>query len=325
MNFDDYQTQINTHLNALVLPKNPENLYQSMRYMLDMPSKRIRPTMVLMACHLFDKSRVEQAISAALGIELFHNFTLIHDDIMDKSPLRRGNATLHTKYNESTAILSGDTMFVKSLELISKVDDRIFRNVFDVFCQTATEVCEGQQMDMDFETRTDVSVAQYVAMIALKTSVLLGCSMKIGALIGGANADDAQHLYDFGKNIGIAFQFQDDILDVFGTQAKVGKQIGGDIIANKNTFLKIKSYEMATSEQKQQLDHFFYDYSHPNQVKVQGIKALYETLNVKQLSVDEMQNYLQNANACLEKITYIEPEKIGELKVFAQYLIERDV
>ena len=203
----------------------------------------MRPVLLLMACELFD-SACEKAIRPAMGIEVFHNFTLLHDDIMDKAPLRRNQPTVHHRWNSDIAILSGDTMFVKSYQLMMQTEDKYMREVLEIFNKTAIEVCEGQQLDMNFETLTNVSIADYLHMITLKTAVLLAGSLQIGAVIGGAKSADARHLYEFGKNIGIAFQLQDDILDVFGDAEKFGKQVGGDILSNKKTFLLLKPLKL---------------------------------------------------------------------------------
>ena len=230
------QELIEKELQQIQFPDRPKNLYEPIRYMLAVGGKRARPVLVLMGCEVFNGNRTE-AIPAALAIEVFHNFTLLHDDIMDNAPLRRSKPTVHNKWNNSIAILSGDAMFVKACELMMQVNDKQIRTVMDIFLRTSTEVCEGQQMDMSFEKEKNVSITDYLKMIELKTAVLLGCSLQIGAIIGGADEIQSKHLYEFGKNIGIAFQLQDDLLDVFGDAEKFGKQTGGDIISNKKTFL----------------------------------------------------------------------------------------
>jgi len=230
-----FQSIIEEEIKKISLGSSPRELYEPIRYMLALGGKRLRPSLLLMSTELFG-GNTKDAISPALGIEVFHNFTLLHDDIMDKAPLRRSQETVHKKWNPDIAILSGDTMFVKSCELMMKVDDGILRKVMTLFYETATEVCEGQQLDMNFESRSSVTIDEYIHMISLKTAMLLGCSMKTGAWIANANEADANHLYDFGKNIGIAFQLHDDILDVYGDELKFGKQVGGDIIANKKLF-----------------------------------------------------------------------------------------
>ena len=225
-------------------PDQPETLYNPAQYILGIGGKRIRPVCVLMGNQLFDKIDPD-AYNAAAAIELFHNFSLIHDDIMDKAPIRRGMETVHTKFGESTALLAGDVMFVKAYEYLNKIKLAQLQKVLYLFNNTASAVCEGQQMDMDFETRETVGMDEYVNMITLKTSVLLAASLKLGAILGGAGEGNQNHLYEFGKNLGIAFQVQDDYLDAFGNPEKFGKKIGGDILANKKTFLMIHAFETA--------------------------------------------------------------------------------
>ncbi|RZL52120.1 MAG: polyprenyl synthetase family protein, partial [Pedobacter sp.] len=224
------------------------DLYEPIRYIMSLGGKRIRPVMVLMATELFTTD-TNKALDVALAIETFHNFTLVHDDIMDNAPLRRGKITVHEKWGVNNAILSGDVMMVESNKHLSKVDILVLKPVLDTFNATAQGVCEGQQLDMEFEQRDDVSIPEYIEMIRLKTAVLLGGAMKLGAIVGGANTVDADLLYSFGENLGIAFQLQDDILDVYGNPEKFGKQVGGDIISNKKTFLHLKTLELAQSDE----------------------------------------------------------------------------
>src|SRR5476651_2411466 len=251
----DLQVLISKAVDALKFPESPAELYEPISYILDLGGKRLRPSLLLMACDLFGGD-VNKAIEPALAIEVFHNFTLMHDDIMDKAPLRRGKKTVHEKWNANVAILSGDAMMVEANKLMMKVDDPILRRVMDVFNETATGVCEGQQIDMSFEQRNNVLIDEYLNMIRLKTAVLLGGTLKIGAIIGGASLNDAQLLYSFGVNLGIAFQLQDDILDVYGDPEKFGKQVGGDILSNKKTYLLIKALELAKDDHLQQLNHW---------------------------------------------------------------------
>ncbi|MBU2045104.1 MAG: polyprenyl synthetase family protein [Bacteroidetes bacterium] len=236
-------------------PSEPKELYEPISYLMALGGKRLRPAMVLMATDLFGGD-IQEALAPALAVELFHNFTLMHDDIMDKAPLRRGQPTVHAKWNEAVAILSGDVMFVKAYKMMIQVKPDILSPVLEVFNQTAVGVCEGQQIDMNFERRAEVSIPEYVEMIRLKTAVLVGGALKIGALIGNASEKDAQLLYEFGENLGIAFQLQDDILDVYGDPEKFGKQVGGDIISNKKTFLLIKALELAEGETAKSLNHW---------------------------------------------------------------------
>ncbi len=239
-----YQTEIECALAQWDLPKNPENLYEPIRYILSLGGKRLRPAMTLAACEMYG-GQIQDAIKPALGIEVFHNFSLLHDDVMDEAEMRRGKPSVHKKWNVNSAILSGDAMLVKSYQLISYVPEKLLPIVLETFSQTALEVCEGQQMDLDFENREDVSEEEYLEMVRLKTAVLLGCSLKIGALIGGADLAQADKLYEFGENIGIAFQIQDDILDSFGDEEMTGKKVGGDILNDKKTLLYIKAFQNA--------------------------------------------------------------------------------
>ena len=235
----ELQSIIEEAITKLDIPQYPADLYEPVKYILSLGGKRMRPALLLMACDLFGGD-VEAALSPALAIEVFHNFSLVHDDMMDNAPLRRGKATVHERWGQNAGILSGDVMLVLAYQLMMKVDDRLLRQVLDVFSQTAVGVCEGQQLDMDFEKLQTVGIDEYQNMIRLKTSVLLGGALKIGALIGGADMADAELLYGFGEHLGIAFQLQDDILDVYGDPDKFGKQVGGDIISNKKTYLLIK-------------------------------------------------------------------------------------
>ncbi|MDO8994563.1 MAG: polyprenyl synthetase family protein, partial [Daejeonella sp.] len=252
---EQLQNIINKAIAETKYTAKPAELYKPISYLMQLGGKRMRPVLVLVSTELF-RGNVSKALDAAIGIELFHNFTLMHDDIMDKAPLRRGNPTVHVKWNESAAILSGDVMFVEAYKLMIRVDDSILRKVLDIFSDTASGVCQGQQADMNFEKRDQVSLKEYIEMIRLKTAVLLAGSMQIGALIGGAEKEQADLLYEFGENLGLAFQLQDDILDVYGDPEKFGKQVGGDILADKKTFLLIKARELANEENASELDRW---------------------------------------------------------------------
>src|SRR5476651_554712 len=276
----ELQAIIQTAVDQLSYPTQPPDLYEPISYILSIGGKRMRPALLLMACDLFGGD-VNKAVKAALAIEVFHNFTLMHDDIMDKAPLRRGKVTVHERWNPNIAILAGDAMMVEANKLMLQVDDNILRKVMDVFNDTATGVCEGQQFDMSFESRDRVSADEYINMIRLKTSVLLGGALKIGALIGGANDKDADLIYTFGEQLGIAFQLQDDILDVYGDPDKFGKQVGGDIISNKKTWLLIRALELATGSQKTELDNWIGLKQLDNAEKVTAVTAIYNTLNIR--------------------------------------------
>lgn len=283
---EQWQRLVEDQLNTLQLPEIPDNLYAPVRYMLALGGKRMRPVALLMSAEMFGASP-ETAMQAALGIEVFHNFTLLHDDIMDKAPIRRGQATVHEKWNADIAILSGDTMFVKSCQLMMQVPASAMPPVMDLFFRTAIEVCEGQQFDMDFQSISLVTIDDYLEMIRLKTAVLLGAGMGIGALIGGASARDAQHLYDFGVNLGLAFQLQDDILDVYGDAGKVGKQVGGDILANKKTFLLLTALNTAIGDDHAALLRWLANNNAPAE-KVKAVTALYDTLGVREKATGKM-------------------------------------
>ncbi|RYE34048.1 MAG: polyprenyl synthetase family protein [Sphingobacteriales bacterium] len=275
-----------------------------------------------MACDMFDGS-VLKALEPAAGIEVFHNFTLMHDDIMDKAPLRRGNATVHAKWNDNIAILSGDVMLVKAYEQVMKVEDSVLRQVMEIFNQTATGVCEGQQIDMNFEALDGVTIDDYLEMIRLKTAVLLAGSLKIGALIAEAPIEQADYLYRFGENLGLAFQLQDDILDVYGDPDKFGKQVGGDIISNKKTFLLIKAIELAEGLEKEELNYWLYTENTDPEAKVHAVTDLYNRLGVRQLAEEQMSNFAEKALGALAKVPVSE-EKKQTLTSFAEKLLVRE-
>jgi geranylgeranyl diphosphate synthase type II len=282
----------------------------------------MRPALLLMACDLFEGS-IMKALQPAMGIEVFHNFTLMHDDIMDKAPLRRGSATVHAKWNECIAILSGDVMLVEAYQLMMKVDDSILREVLNIFSETATSVCEGQQVDMNFESLAEVGITEYLEMIRLKTAVLLAGSLKIGALIGKAKAEDAEALYRFGENLGLAFQLQDDILDVYGDPEKFGKQVGGDIIANKKTYLLIKALELAEDLDREELNYWLNEENTEAELKVNAITEIYNRLGVRQLAEHQMNTFAEKALSALEKVS-ADSEKKKALRSFAEQLLIRE-
>ncbi len=303
-------------------PSHPIELYQPIAYLMGLGGKRLRPALLLMATDLF-AGDIKKAINPAMAIETFHNFTLMHDDIMDKAPLRRGKPTVHEKWNESVAILAGDVMFVEAFKLMIQVDAQILPQVLSVFNDTAVGVCEGQQIDMNFETATQVTLADYLEMIRLKTAVLLGGALKIGALIGNANLTDANKLYDFGLNLGIAFQLQDDILDVYGDPEKFGKQVGGDILSNKKTFLLIKALELADDEILQQLNGYLNNTTIGPSQKVIAVTAIYNKLNIKSIAQTEMMKFAEISLQALTEINAPQERKLV-LKDFANMLLERD-
>ena len=298
--------------------QQPEELYKPIEYIMQLGGKRLRPVLTLMANQMFG-GESPKAIKAALAIEMFHNFTLVHDDIMDNADIRRGQPTVHIKWNQTIAILSGDLMMIKATDLLCETETNNLRTLISVFNKTAAEVCEGQQWDMNFETQSNVTEQDYLKMITLKTAVLLGCALKVGALIGGANADDANHLYEFGKNIGIAFQLQDDILDSFGEGDKVGKKIGGDIAANKKTILLIEALNSANGEDK---DELYYWLGAKSEEKIEALLGLYAKYNVRDKAEQLKEQYLQLAFEHLKQLS-IPAENTLLLKQTAIDLMER--
>jgi geranylgeranyl diphosphate synthase type II len=318
----DLQILIEEAVNNLQYPLYPAELYDPITYILSVGGKRMRPALLLMACDLFGGD-VEAAVSPALAIEVFHNFTLVHDDIMDNAPLRRGKVTVHEKWNPNVAILSGDVMLVEAYKLMMQVDTSILRHVLEIFSNTAIGVCEGQQIDMNFEQQTDVEIAAYINMIRLKTAVLLGGALKIGALTGGAQLADADLLCTFGEQLGIAFQLQDDILDVYGDPEKFGKQVGGDIISNKKTYLLIKALELANEQEKHVLNNWINASTFDPAEKVMAVTAIYNQLNVRLYAERAMQEFADKAHQALDKITLPEDRKQC-LRNFADGLMIRE-
>jgi geranylgeranyl diphosphate synthase type II len=305
-------------IKALPFPQSPENLYEPCRYLLQLGGKRIRPVLCLMGAELFGEI-TENAWHAAFGVELFHNFTLVHDDIMDNAPLRRGQPTLHEKYGLTAGILCGDVLCIQAYSQLAKISAGL-QQVLEVFNKTAIEVCEGQQMDMDFEQRNDVSIDEYIEMISLKTSVLLAGSLKMGAITGGALGDSANKLYSFGKNMGIAFQLQDDYLDAFGETEKLGKQNGGDIKANKKTYLLLKAMENADASQKQQIAELL---KHTGEDKVASMLDIFKATGADKACRDAAVLYSQRAFDCLEEVA-IPSKRKQALAELASYLLLRD-
>ena len=300
-------------------PNHTATLYDPAQYILQLGGKRVRPACVLMGNELFGDI-IPDAYHAATAIELFHNFSLIHDDIMDKAPIRRGMETVHQKYGESTALLAGDVMFVRAYEYLNKIGVNNLQKVLYLFNETAAAVCEGQQLDMDFEKRALVNLEEYVAMITLKTSVLLAASLQLGAILGGASEGNQHHLYEFGKNLGIAFQVQDDYLDAFGDPDKFGKQVGGDILANKKTFLLIHTLEMASAEQLLALQQLMANNAAD---KVEKVTQLFKDCKVDDWAQQLKNKYLQTALQHLEDTAVISVRK-KPLMALAEYLMMRE-
>ncbi len=313
-----YSAYLETALQQDHFPPTPANLYDPLRYFLKLGGKRMRPMLSLMACKLAGSS-FEKALPAALAVEYFHNFSLIHDDIMDAAPLRRGQSTVHEKWNANIAILSGDVLLVKAYDQLANYDAATFQLLFKVFNQTAIEVCEGQQMDMDFETMTDVTEKQYLEMIRLKTSVLLGCALQMGGIVGGVSDADARRLYTFGEQLGLAFQIQDDLLDLFGESTQVGKQIGGDVLANKKTLLSISAKSAAAPNELKVLEAI--ENTKDHKTKVEQTQKLYTQLGARAYCEAKMEFHHHEALKSLEDMEL--PNSKDELRELANFLFTR--
>ncbi len=317
-NFSSLLQEFEDHFKADHFPAEPKKLYDASRYILALGGKRIRPVCVLMGNELFGEIHTD-AFHAATAIELFHNFSLVHDDIMDKAPLRRGMPTVHATYGESTALLCGDVMLVEAYDYLNKVQNVQLHQIIHLFNKTAKEVCEGQQLDMDFESRTSVSFAEYERMITLKTSVLLAASLQIGSIIGGAGEGNQQHLYEFGKNLGMAFQVQDDYLDAFGDPEKFGKQVGGDILSNKKTFLLIHALDVATGDEQKKL-HALLQTNEKD--KVQKVIEIFKKCKIDIWAQKLKEQYYKAALIHLEEMAVVSVRK-KELQILAEYLLNR--
>jgi geranylgeranyl diphosphate synthase, type II len=309
-NFEQLQQKVEAAILHLDFEnRKPEGLYAPVGYILSIGGKRIRPVMLLMACNLFS-DELDHAVIPSVGLEIFHNFTLLHDDIMDDAAIRRNHPTVHIKWNENTAILSGDAMSVLAYEYLMTTSPELFSKTLPVFSRAAIEVCEGQQLDVDFESQFSVSEQEYLKMIELKTSVLLAASFQIGALLGGANDQEAQNLYDAGLNLGLAFQVQDDLLDTYGDQSKFGKTIGGDILLNKKTFLMVKALEVSGREDKKLLNDIIGAKDFDPTEKIRQVKEIYDRSGVKDLAEQKIRYYSDKAFGCFEKIGVSSDRKI---------------
>ncbi len=321
--FDEIIQIVTSEIEQINWSKEPRGLYEPIGYVLSLGGKRIRPALALMACNLFSED-IQPAVNSAIGLEIFHNFTLLHDDIMDRADVRRGMPTVHKKWDDNTAILSGDVMQIASYQFMAQTPEKFLKRSLDLFSQTAAEICEGQQYDVDFENRNIVKAEEYLEMIRLKTAVLLGCALKTGAWIGGAGERDANLLYDFGINIGLAFQLKDDLLDVYGDEATFGKKIGGDILCNKKTYLLIHALELAKGNDATELQRWLKtsDESLSNE-KIKAITFLYDRLGVKAICEDKMQFFYSKAIANLEKVSVLDNKK-QELRKLAEKLMSRN-
>ena len=303
--FQDYLNTVNQAIAAIPYPDQPRRLYEPIAYHMALGGKRVRPVLTLMACDAMGGDTAT-AIDAALGIEMFHNFTLLHDDVMDNADVRRGKTTVHRRWNANTAILSGDTMLTLATQFIARTGNQA---VMDLFNKTAIEIYEGQQWDMDFEVRNDVTVEEYINMIRLKTSVLLGCALKTGALVAGAGEKDADTLYEAGVNMGLAFQLRDDVLDVWGDPETFGKEIGGDIMNNKKTYLLISTMQKAKGDDADELRHWLNDPYATRDDKVAGVTTLYERLGVRDMAEVAIADYNDRAIAAFNKVAMNDEDK----------------
>ena len=319
---NQYREVFVQYLKKFPINREPSNLYDPVSYILTLKGKRLRPILTLMATDIFSNS-YKSGLDAALAVEVFHNFSLVHDDIMDSAELRRGNKTVHKKWNVSTGILSGDVMLIQAYQLFENYEGEVFVDLAKLFSKTAIEVCEGQQYDVDFETRDNVKTSDYLKMITYKTAVLLGASMKMGAIIARASKEDQDKIYDFGKYLGIAFQLQDDYLDAFGDEIKFGKKIGGDILENKKTYLYLKAIEFLSEDKKNQLLGL-YTNNNSSEEKIKTTKALFEESGSVDYTVKEIKKYTNSAFEILESPN-ISAEKKKLLYEFGNSLMDRKI
>lgn len=315
--------KVNNYLSAMPYMREPRGLYTPIEYVLSLGGKRIRPLLMLLAYNLY-KENVDAILSQAAGIETYHNYTLLHDDLMDKADMRRNKPTVHKIWNDNTAILSGDAMLVLAYRLMADCPEKYLKPIMDVFTQTALEICEGQQWDVEFETRNDVTVDEYIEMIRLKTSVLLAAALKIGAVMGDALPEDTQKLYDFGIKMGLAFQLQDDFLDVYGDPEVFGKNIGGDILCNKKTFMLITALSLADSRQKVALEDWITRPDFCPQEKIKAVTELYDQIGIGRICEEKINEYYAEGLSLLESIV-LPTETKAELKTFVWHLINRKV
>ncbi len=320
--FKELQEIVEQNIKSLALDKNPKGLYEPIKYILSIGGKRIRPVLVLAAYNLY-KNNIEDIIRSALALEVFHNFTLLHDDIMDNADIRRNQPTVHKKWSENTAILSGDAMMIEAYKLIAQTNPQYLSAVLNIFNQTALEVCEGQQYDMDFETRLDVSEAEYLEMIRLKTSVLIAGSLQIGAILADAPDEDIQNIYEFGVNLGLAFQLQDDYLDSFGDVAVFGKKIGNDILSNKKTFLLINALRTSDKDTHNQLIALVENQDFNPQEKINAVLKIYKKTKADHLLKEKMAFYYEKAISALNNLNIV-PDKTKILRDFAEKMMNRE-
>lgn len=313
---------VNNYIDSLPYDRKPESLYEPIRYVLKIGGKRIRPVLMMLSYNLF-REDPESILPSACGLETYHNYTLLHDDLMDNADMRRGHETVHKKWDANTAILSGDSMLVLSFLRMKQCRREHLNEVMDVFIETALEIGEGQQFDMEFETRDDVSEAEYIEMIRLKTSVLLACALKIGAILAGASAEDQENLYKFGEQIGLAFQLQDDFLDVYGDSKVFGKVIGGDITSNKKTFMLINAMLKAEGEDKEELMKWIDAKEFNREEKVAAVTAIYNKLGINQMALDKIEYYFEQSRKYIDAVS-VPAERKQELLAYTAKMMKRD-
>lgn len=318
---DELLTQVNAFLDALPYERTPKSLYEPIRYVLSMGGKRIRPVLMLLGYNLY-KEDTDKILMNAIALETYHNYTLLHDDLMDQADLRRGHETVHKKWDANTAILSGDSMLVLAYERMAQCDSRHLADVLSLFTTTALEIGEGQQYDMEFETRDDVREEEYIEMIRLKTSVLLACALKIGAILADASAEDADNLYKFGEQIGLAFQLQDDYLDVYGDSKVFGKKIGGDITSNKKTFMFINAFSHANEAQRQELEKWVNAKSFDREEKIAAVTRLYNEIGIDKMAQAKIAYYFEQSKKYLDAVQ-VPAERKEELQKYAQRMMKR--
>ena len=317
--FNEILEIVNTNISKIKYTDKPQSLFEPITYILSLGGKRVRPALALMSYNLY-KDDVERVIPIALAIEIFHNFTLLHDDLMDKADMRRGKPTVHIKWDDNTAVLSGDAMLIEAYKEIAKTESEHLQSVLDLFSITATEICCGQEFDMEFEQRMDVSIPEYLEMIRLKTAVLLACALKEGAIVGGASIEDADNLYDFGINVGLGFQLKDDLLDVYGDTETFGKRIGGDILCNKKTYLLING--LSDSRTKEELISWINKTDFEEKDKIEAVTKIYDKLDLKKKSEELINDYYKKAIASLDKVN-IDKQRKTELYKLAEDLMSR--
>ena len=323
MDISKYSDALVAHLANKVTLKEPASLYEPIDYILTLGGKRLRPVLTLMSADFFG-GNYKQALDASLAVEMFHNFSLVHDDIMDNAPLRRGHQTVHEKWDVNTGILSGDAMLILAYQLFETYEPKVFMQLAVLFSKTALEVCEGQQYDVDFETRNDVTISQYIKMIEYKTAVLIGASLQMGAIIAEASQSCQEKIYAFGKNLGIAFQLQDDYLDAFGNPLTFGKQVGGDIIANKKTFLYLTALQKSTPAEAQELSSLFATMPKDPSEKITAVKEIFVCSGAAKATEDEIARYTNTSISLLQDIKISQQHK-DTLKSFADFLMNRKV